>query len=215
MALKVIYERCLKPAWSTLNDRRLNIQTIPHTRWNAPEKSVCSDARGYESCDYFYNYKLLRGCHLQPQDVVYDLGCGMGRLLCASATHRVLRCVGVELVPELCEIARQNAERMRFRKTRIEIRCDDCATTDLGDGTVYLLFNPFGARTLRAVLDNIAASLEKNMRPIRIAYSRPLEEAELASTKWLSKTSEFSTLFGNRVSIWSNQVQRTADGSDA
>jgi predicted RNA methylase len=130
----------------------------------------------------------------------------MGRVVCLSGTRRVLRCIGVELVPELCEIARQNAERMRFRQTQIEIRCGDCATTDLGDGTVYLLFNPFGPRTLRAVLDNIGVSLEKKMRPIRIAYSRPLEEAELAATEWLSKTAEFSTFFGNRVSFWSNQV---------
>jgi hypothetical protein len=120
----------------------------------------------------------------------------------------------VELVPELSEIARQNAKRMRFRKAQIEVRCDDCATTDLGDGTVYLLFNPFGPRTLRAVLNNIALSLEKNMRPVRIAYSRPLEEAELAATGWLSKATEFSTFFGNRVSFWSNQVQRTTDESN-
>ena len=33
MALKVIYQRCLKPAWTTLNDRLFNIQTIPRTRW--------------------------------------------------------------------------------------------------------------------------------------------------------------------------------------
>ncbi len=82
-----------------------------------------------------------------PQDVFGDLGCGMGRIVCVAARKTVRKSIGVELLEPLCEIAHRNATLLRGRKASIQIVCGDATTVDLSEGTIYFMFNPFGART--------------------------------------------------------------------
>jgi precorrin-6B methylase 2 len=87
--------------------------------------------------------------------VFYDIGSGMGRIVCAAARKRLRKCTGVEMSEPLCQIARCNAMKLRGRKAPIEIVCGDAPTADLGEGTIYFMFDPFGADTIRDTLENI------------------------------------------------------------
>jgi SAM-dependent methyltransferase len=53
---------------------------------------------------------MLNLAELSPQDVVYDLGCGNGRLLIEAAQRYGCRGVGVDVNAELLATARQQAE---------------------------------------------------------------------------------------------------------
>jgi SAM-dependent methyltransferase len=72
------------------------------------------------------------------QDVVYDLGCGDGRIVIASA-KRGARGVCLDIDPRRLSEARDNAavagvlERIRFRE-------QDAMKADLSDATVVMLF---------------------------------------------------------------------------
>lgn len=44
-------------------------------------------------------HKMLRLAEVGPDDLVYDLGCGDGRIIVAAARHYGARAVGVELDP--------------------------------------------------------------------------------------------------------------------
>jgi SAM-dependent methyltransferase len=81
---------------------------------------------------------MLRLADVGPADVVYDLGCGDGRIVVAAA-RRGARGVGVDIDPERVREARANA-RAAGVEDRVEIREADLFDTDVRDATVVMLF---------------------------------------------------------------------------
>lgn len=158
----------------------------------------------YASPDYWYVYRIARMLKPGPEDVFYDLGSGKGRILCVMARKCLQKCVGVELFEPLCETARRNAERLRGRKSSVEVTCEDAAKADVSDGTIYFMFNPFGPETMRDVLGNIESSLSKNPRHITIVYHNAVYEAVLEESSWLERYQSFQTVSGMRTSFWRN-----------
>lgn len=120
------------------------------------------------------------------------------------AQKNVRKCVGIELIESLCLVAKNNAVRLRKRKAEIGFICDDATKVDLSDGTIFYLFNPFGAETMKEVLVNIYYTLVKNPREIRIVYYNAVHEEILQSFEWLDKYYEFITFSGLSVSFWRN-----------
>jgi precorrin-6B methylase 2 len=81
---------------------------------------------------------MLRLAGVGPGDVVYDLGCGDGRIVIAAATLGA-RAVGVDLDPERIREARANA-RAAGVADRVELREGDLFATDVSPATVVTLF---------------------------------------------------------------------------
>ena len=178
---------------SNLGDAILGVSTLGTRKGNYPElKSVHGDSFWYESKSYYLNWLYLRPIRLKGEDVVYDIGCGAGRLLFVAALSMVKRCVGLELSDRLCELARTNASKLRLPHPPIEIRQADASKEDYSPGTVFLMCNPFGALTLETVLDQIRSSLETNPRQIRLMYihPEPNHRALFARCDWLEQFEE-------------------------
>jgi len=205
----------VKPAWTWCNEFALGIQTEPehqHYQIRGSERpwwrgETFRDAKYDDNChyatiDYWNVRKIVRALKPGPEDVFYDIGSGMGRILCVMARRRLRRVVGVELSEPLCEIARRNALNLRGRKAPLEIVCGDATTADLAEGTIYFLFNPFGAETLRDTLENIRNSLSKKARPVRIVYYNAVHESVLETMSWLEKVRQFDSFGGQRVTFW-------------
>jgi precorrin-6B methylase 2 len=201
--------------WFKCNDFALNIDTGPkYLRANRRPSTRPAhraefspmarydDGHSYASPDYLYVYRIANVLKPKPADVFYDIGSGAGRVLCVMARRRLKKCVGIELFEPLCEAARRNASRLRSRKTPIEIICGDASTADLSDGTIYFMFNPFGAATMRSVLDNIERSLNANPRVVTIAYHNAVLADLLSERNWLEEYHAFSTAGGAHVRFW-------------
>ena len=73
------------------------------------------------------------------QDVVYDLGCGDGRIVVAAAKRGARRAVGVDVDPKRVEEARANVKAAKV-EDRAEIVDADLFKMDLGDATVVTLY---------------------------------------------------------------------------
>jgi SAM-dependent methyltransferase len=71
-------------------------------------------------------------------DVVYDLGCGDGRIVVAAA-KRGARAIGVDLDPQRIAEARENARKAGVAD-RVELRVEDLFQTDVRDATVVMLY---------------------------------------------------------------------------
>jgi len=127
-----------------------------------------------------------------PDDVLVDLGCGTGRALFVFA-RAGLRCVrGVDFHGETCRLAAENVRRYAKRAAGrapgcIEILHQDAAAYPFSDETIVYLFNPFGRATLRAVVENLRASLLVRPRRVRIGYYHPLHGDVLDSVAWLRR----------------------------
>ena len=74
-----------------------------------------------------------------PRDVVYDLGCGDGRIVIAAVREHGARGVCVDIDPRRIAESRENA-RAAGVTGRIQFRNEDLFTTEIGDATVVMLF---------------------------------------------------------------------------
>jgi len=81
---------------------------------------------------------MLDLARVGPGDVVYDLGCGDGRIL-VEAARRGARAVGVDIDPVRVREARENA-RAAGVSDRVEVRLGDLFETDVRPATVVALF---------------------------------------------------------------------------
>jgi len=200
-----------RDCWEWINDKNYNIDTrannIKHFYDNqdvTKSKAIYDDNYNYETKDYFYLRKVIKLLKIQENDVVYDIGAGMGRFLCLIATKKVRKCVGIEIAEDLCVIARNNAVRLRFRKAPIEIRCCDAATADINDGTVFYLYNPFGMNTMKEFVFNLELSLTSNPRKIRVVYFNSIHSDVFYKSGILVLKNEFYTINRSRVTYWEN-----------
>lgn len=82
---------------------------------------------------------MLRLAKVNARDVVYDLGCGDGRIVITAARELGARGVCVDIDPKRIAESRENAQRAGVTD-RIEFRNQDLFTTDIGDATVVMLF---------------------------------------------------------------------------
>jgi ribosomal protein L11 methylase PrmA len=81
---------------------------------------------------------MLRLAGVGPGDVVYDLGCGDGRVVVEAARLGALA-VGVDLDPRRVAEARENARRAGV-EDRVELREADLFATDVSGATVVTLY---------------------------------------------------------------------------
>lgn len=82
---------------------------------------------------------MLKAAEVKPGDVVYDLGCGDGRIVIAAVREFGARGVGVDLYPEHLAEARENARKAGV-EARVEFREQDLFDTDLSKATVVTLY---------------------------------------------------------------------------
>jgi SAM-dependent methyltransferase len=83
--------------------------------------------------------EMLRLAEVGPGDVVYDLGCGDGRIVITAAQRFGARAVGVDLDLELLGQAWQNALAAGVGD-RVTFREHDLFLTDLSEATVVTLY---------------------------------------------------------------------------
>jgi SAM-dependent methyltransferase len=101
---------------------------------------------------------MLTLAHVTPDDVVYDLGSGDGRIVVLAAQKYGARGVGIELDPKLVAIARQVAREgdVADRVTFLE---DDLFAADISQATVVTLW------LSTTVNMRLEAKLKRELRP--------------------------------------------------
>jgi tRNA A58 N-methylase Trm61 len=82
---------------------------------------------------------LLQMAHIQKDDVLYDLGCGDGRVLVLAAQKYGCRGMGYEIDPERVHASVENVLRNRVEKL-VKIAQADIFTLDLSAATVVHLY---------------------------------------------------------------------------
>ena len=74
-----------------------------------------------------------------PKDLVYDLGCGDGRIVIAAAKERGARGVGIDIDPERIEEARANAQKEGVAG-QVKFHVGDLFKSDFSRATVVTLY---------------------------------------------------------------------------
>ena len=140
---------------------------------------------------------MLRLAKVRDSDVVYDLGCGDGRIVIAAAKNHGARGVGIDIDPRLIHEARENARRAGV-SGRVEFREQDLFESDFRDATVVALFLlPALNQRLRPQLEALKPGTRIISNTFEIAGWRP------AKTMVVKDDADDAYYFGSRrLYLW-------------
>jgi ribosomal protein L11 methylase PrmA len=82
---------------------------------------------------------MLQLAHVTPEDVVYDLGSGDGRIVILAAQKYGAHAVGIEIDPKLVELSRQVAREGEV-DDRATFMAGDFFTADISKATVITMW---------------------------------------------------------------------------
>ena len=164
-------------------DEKLHIRT-------AGRDDAAEDAHHYpyEPTPYAVLQKVADAGWVTQDDVLFDLGCGKGRVSLFLAAVTGCRCIGIDFLESFVEEARKNAadagleEAVRFACERAE------ACTVPAEVTAVFLFNPFSVTILKAALARLSASWYEAPRRMKVMAYYPSEDyvAALMQEDWLT-----------------------------
>lgn len=93
----------------------------------------------YEPTTYGIAKEMLNMAGVTSKDLVYDLGCGDGRILIMAAKERGARGVGVDLDPERIRESRENAKAAGVTHL-VRFYEQNLFDTDISQATVVMLY---------------------------------------------------------------------------
>ena len=125
-------------------------------------------------------FALLRRLPLTADDVLVDIGSGLGHVPLLAAIGTRARCIGVERDGAYVDCARRCAEELGLRNAAFV--CQDARDADLSSGTVFYLYTPFRGEMLEQMLARLES--EAARRPIRVATLGPCTDV-VARMPWL------------------------------
>jgi SAM-dependent methyltransferase len=111
--------------------------------------------------------RMLVLARLKNSDVVYDLGCGDGRVVIAAAKKYGVHAACFEIDSGLAKLARENVRRAGLEKL-VEIRQQDFLTADLSPASVVTLYLSFDGNL--AVRPQLMRQLHRGARVISYAF---------------------------------------------
>jgi SAM-dependent methyltransferase len=149
--------------------------------------------------------RILQPDEVSSEDVFIDFGCGTGRVLLEAADHYSFkRVIGIDVVPQLTELAEETLarNRHRLRCKEIEIVTQDALDYALPDDvTIAYFYEPFHGAILEAVLAKLTASVDRSPRRLRIVWVNRSGYGEDA-TMWRSDRVRFVRYGRRRLRRW-------------
>ena len=82
---------------------------------------------------------MLRLADVKKNDIVYDLGCGDGRIVIAAAKKTGARAIGFDIDPEMVRISRENIKKERLSHL-VSIEEKDIFEVDLSGASVIAMY---------------------------------------------------------------------------
>jgi len=129
--------------------------------------------------------EMLKLAGVKKTDVVYDLGCGDGRIVVAAAKNFGARGVGIDINPERIKEARENAKKEGVEHL-VKFVEGDLFTADIKEATVVTLF--------------LLSSVNLKLRPKLMSDLRP-------GTRVVSNTFDMGD--------WKPEKEHSIDGDDS
>ena len=173
---------------SFVRDDRLGIETSDSCHFK--DCTLNKDAYDYAPTRYDTLEKIIDRLNLRPDDVFVDIGCGKGRAVFVASFRKIKKAIGVDMDRDLIGSAQNNLRNIKAQHAPVEFICADAAGFDVREGTVFYLYNPFGDKTTKAVMENIRTSLVARPRRIRIALNGHVHRNVFDQQGWLEVETE-------------------------
>lgn len=104
--------------------------------------------------------KMLELAKVKKEDIVFDLGCGDGRIVATAAKKFGAKGVGVDIDPERIKDSKETLKKMQVPDDLVDIRQGDALKVpDLSKATVVMLY------MLPEFMTKLQPILEKDLKP--------------------------------------------------
>ena len=139
---------------------------------------------------------MLTLADVDPTDLVYDIGCGDGRIVIMAAQNFGARGVGIDIDPDMIAKSREIAEKVGV-SDRVEFRLGDATKMDLSEATVVTIYLvPKSNAILRPQFDE---QLRPGTYVVSHNYAIPgWEEKEIGYRDWTGVEGELHTIWAYR-----------------
>ncbi len=146
----------------------------------------------YQPTDPALFHQIMQCLNLHwPEFTFIDVGSGKGRTLLMASDYPFRRILGIEILPELHQVARENVRKYKSPQQKcvaMECICGDArAFAFPPEPSVVYLFNPLPEPGLAKVIENLERSLQQSPRPVWVIYHNPEHECLLAQSAVLEK----------------------------
>ena len=152
-------------------------------------------------------FDLLGRLELGADDVLVDLGSGLGHVPLLAAICTRARGAGIEIEPAYVRSARACAQDLRLANAHF--MQGDAREADFAIGSVFYLYTPFSGAILRSVLD--ALRDEAGRRAFRVCSFGPCT-AVLCAEPWLAGEDAPTP---DRVAVFRTQGRATSPAAPA
>nr|MDO8098954.1 class I SAM-dependent methyltransferase [Candidatus Njordarchaeota archaeon] len=123
-------------------------------------------------------HKMLDVLEVKPDDILFDLGCGDGKVIVMAAQITEAKCIGVERRKELAFEANKKVKDLNLSR-RTAIIFGDFFSIDLRSADVVISY------LLTAVNKKLAQKLEKELKPEARVISHDFEFPDWKPTKFI------------------------------
>jgi len=148
--------------------------------------------------------KILSGFNITQDDAIVDFGCGKGGILISLSKYKFSKITGVEIDPELVQIAEKNIRKLKINN--VDIVCSDAAEfKDLAGYNYFYFFDPFPCHVMQDVITNIEQSIDRYPRKTTIIYLNPSCHELIEASHIFSKTKELPH-FEHKCFIYENII---------
>jgi hypothetical protein len=124
-------------AWA--QDTTIRLEGDGRLGAEAAEHRGTSAAYGYEGTPHSIVPAMIALAEVSSDDVVYEPGCGDARLLIASIKAGARKGLGVDIDPDLAEVAYAEVKKAGV-EDQVEIRWGNALSVDMSEATVVFLF---------------------------------------------------------------------------
>ncbi|MCI0627722.1 MAG: methyltransferase domain-containing protein [Acidobacteria bacterium] len=132
--------------------------------------------------------ELLKLADVKKDDVVYDLGCGDGRIVITAAKRYGARGVGIDIDPERIRESKEKAEKEGVAD-RVRFREEDLFESDIKEATVVTLY------LLNSLNQKLKPKLLKDLKPGTRVVSHNFDMGEWKPEKTVQ-------LLGSTIYLW-------------
>lgn len=169
---------CVPVAWARKDPPKLDVPYVP-----TPQEVVD---------------RMLQIARVGKNDLVYDLGCGDGRMVVTAARKYGARGIGIDIDPQRIAEARANAAKAKVAD-RVQFTVGDLFKTDLSKANVVTLY----------LLNSINRQLRPQLwRQLEVG-TRVISHAFDMGDEWPPEKTE--TVAGSRIYFWTiTEAQKRA-----
>jgi SAM-dependent methyltransferase len=139
---------------------------------------------------------MLKLADVKKTDVVYDLGCGDGRIVIAAARDFGARAVGIDINPQRIAEAKENAQKAGVEKL-VRFEENDLFEADIHEATVVTLF------LLSSVNLKLRPKLLNDLKPGTRIVSNTFDMGDWKPEKEVTVDDpEQGSYFSRRLFLW-------------